>query len=451
MKFKDKLPRLRKNNNITQEQLADMLGVSRQAVSKWESGLSIPDMEKIIEMCKIFNSPIEELLDDGVTSNHTTIKTKSMKEYTNSTLFFITKTYKMFCSMKFFEKIKCIFEVCLIVGIQFLLYLIIGLILGDLIGNIINFLPWVIYDLISDISRFIYVTICFIIGTIITIHLFKVRYLNYFVIVQDKIEKTTKEEKEILDKPKETIIIRDINTGVKAASSIKKIWTIFLKFTSVLIAIPLLLSFVLLTFFTICTFIYIKYGIIFVGTLLVFLGLLLINYISLEFLYTYIFNMIKRYKRIFIIFISSLMFVGIGASLVFTNYLTFIRVENNLSYKEATYLIPLEENKVLSIADIEKENIIIDNSINEMEVTIEYLGTKPTIETVTDYYYCDDNYCFEKEYNYLHIYSREDIIFYINLVIKDFKNKNIRYYDEIENYRIKEIRISEDNLTKIAY
>jgi len=86
-----------------------------------------------------------------------------------------------------------------------------------------------------------------------------------------------------------------------------------------------------------------------------------------------------------------------------------------------------------------------------MEVTIEYLGTKPTIETYQDYYYCDDNYCFQKEYNYLHVYSREDIIFYINLVIKDFKNKNIRYYDEIENYRIKEIRISEDNLTKIAY
>ena len=80
MKFCDKLPKLRKENNITQEQLADMLGVSRQAVSKWESGLSIPDMEKIIEMCKIFNCPIEELLDDGVISN-TKITKKSLKFY----------------------------------------------------------------------------------------------------------------------------------------------------------------------------------------------------------------------------------------------------------------------------------------------------------------------------------------------------------------------------------
>ncbi len=39
MKFCDKLAKQRKNNNLSQEQLADQLGVSRQAVSKWESGL----------------------------------------------------------------------------------------------------------------------------------------------------------------------------------------------------------------------------------------------------------------------------------------------------------------------------------------------------------------------------------------------------------------------------
>ena len=66
MKFCDKLPKLRKNNNLSQELLADKLGVSRQAVSKWESGSSYPDMEKMIEMCKILNCTLEDLLDDGV-------------------------------------------------------------------------------------------------------------------------------------------------------------------------------------------------------------------------------------------------------------------------------------------------------------------------------------------------------------------------------------------------
>lgn len=66
MKFCDKLPKLRKQNNITQEQLADKMGVSRQAVSKWEQGISIPDMDKMIQLCNILNCTLEDLLDDGV-------------------------------------------------------------------------------------------------------------------------------------------------------------------------------------------------------------------------------------------------------------------------------------------------------------------------------------------------------------------------------------------------
>ena len=49
MRFSEKLPKLRKNNNLSQEQLAEQLGVSRQAVSKWEAGNSYPDMEKMLQ------------------------------------------------------------------------------------------------------------------------------------------------------------------------------------------------------------------------------------------------------------------------------------------------------------------------------------------------------------------------------------------------------------------
>ena len=48
MRFSEKLPKLRKNNNLSQEQLAEQLGVSRQAVSKWESEQSTPDIEKLL-------------------------------------------------------------------------------------------------------------------------------------------------------------------------------------------------------------------------------------------------------------------------------------------------------------------------------------------------------------------------------------------------------------------
>ena len=65
MKFCDKLQKIRKENNITQEQLADRLNVSRQAVSKWESGLAYPDTEKLIQISKIFNTSLDELINDN--------------------------------------------------------------------------------------------------------------------------------------------------------------------------------------------------------------------------------------------------------------------------------------------------------------------------------------------------------------------------------------------------
>ena len=48
MKFNDKLTALRKQKGMSQEQLAELLGVSRQAVSRWELGTTMPDAEKLI-------------------------------------------------------------------------------------------------------------------------------------------------------------------------------------------------------------------------------------------------------------------------------------------------------------------------------------------------------------------------------------------------------------------
>ena len=64
MKFCDKLSKLRKNNNMSQEQLADKLGVSRQAVSKWERAEASPDTDNLICLAKIYGISLDELLAD---------------------------------------------------------------------------------------------------------------------------------------------------------------------------------------------------------------------------------------------------------------------------------------------------------------------------------------------------------------------------------------------------
>lgn len=62
MEFSEKIQKLRKQNNLTQDQLANKLFVSRTAVSKWESGKGYPSIDSLKDIAKIFNKTIDELL-----------------------------------------------------------------------------------------------------------------------------------------------------------------------------------------------------------------------------------------------------------------------------------------------------------------------------------------------------------------------------------------------------
>ena len=62
MKFGDNLKLIRKNKNMSQEELAEKVNVTRQSVSKWENGEAYPEMNNILELCKIFNCKINDLV-----------------------------------------------------------------------------------------------------------------------------------------------------------------------------------------------------------------------------------------------------------------------------------------------------------------------------------------------------------------------------------------------------
>lgn len=64
MTLGEKLSILRKENNYTQEQLADILSVSRQSVSKWESNIAYPETDKLIRLSTLFNVAIDDLIKD---------------------------------------------------------------------------------------------------------------------------------------------------------------------------------------------------------------------------------------------------------------------------------------------------------------------------------------------------------------------------------------------------
>ena len=66
MEIGNKILELRKKNNLSQEALAEKIGVSRQTISKWELGETSPDIKQAKELSKVFNVSLDELTDNDI-------------------------------------------------------------------------------------------------------------------------------------------------------------------------------------------------------------------------------------------------------------------------------------------------------------------------------------------------------------------------------------------------
>ena len=82
MNFSEKLKEIRKKEGISQEQLAERIGVTRQAITKWETGKGLPDVENMVIIAEIFKTTIDELLMDSVTK-----ETPKTFVYTSETIY----------------------------------------------------------------------------------------------------------------------------------------------------------------------------------------------------------------------------------------------------------------------------------------------------------------------------------------------------------------------------
>lgn len=89
MNISDRIKYLRKKKGFSQEELADKVGVSRQAVSKWESEQSTPDLEKIITMSELFGVTTDYILK-GIEPVSTTNKKNIYSLYVGFAITFAT-------------------------------------------------------------------------------------------------------------------------------------------------------------------------------------------------------------------------------------------------------------------------------------------------------------------------------------------------------------------------
>ena len=375
MKFCDKLQKIRKENNITQEQLADKLDVSRQAVSKWESGLAYPDTEKLIQISKIFNVSLDELVNDNKDSS----SIKKNKKFNFMETFdviskFISKSFNMFWSMKFWEKSKCFFEMAILVLVIYLIAYVSNMIIIEIIRRIFMFLSSNIVSVICQLVDTLLYIAWIILGLVIVIRIFKTRYLDYYVVIDDdSVKERVKEEpiKELKEKKEYKVVIRDPEHS--SYNFMKKIWKILLfifKCFCIFIAFPIIIAFIFMVGLFVISLSYLFSGIFFNGITLAILGGILFAYIIIEFMYNVIFDRSNAYGRIFMLFIISISLVGVGIGLSFASLSSFTINENDLK-KIDSHIINWDDKLVIQeIKDIPKDNIIIDNNLDYIKLDV---------------------------------------------------------------------------------
>lgn len=379
MRFCDKLTKLRKENNLSQEQFADKMNVSRQAVSKWESGSSYPDMDKIISMCKVLNCNLEDILDDGVIGNNSK-ETKINLNIFKEILDFITKSYNMFWSMKFKEKIKCLFELFVI----FLTLLIFGIIIYSIFNSyVFNNLRFTRgFNLIFKYAIDpIFTIMLLVFGIIIFIHLFKIRYLDYFITIEDNdvLEKTLENEikdekiinnkRYVIEKEKPKIIIRDPkHSTFSFINKLGKILLIIIKLFVLTFIIPFVFFTLFLITISTISFAHIKYGLLFLFIGLAIIGLIIICFIIINFAYNFIFNRNIRFKLMFNLFIISLIMIGVSSGISFICLTKY-------DYNSSSNKVEIKEEKIkmndnIIIFSEYNVNYIIDDGMNDIDVKL---------------------------------------------------------------------------------
>jgi len=456
MKFCDKLQKIRKENNVTQEQLADKLNVSRQAVSKWESGTAYPDTEKLIQISKIFNTSLDELINDSKDNNKVVNNKKfNFMETFNIIFDFINKSVNMFWSMTFGEKLKFLFEMAILVLAIIAAAIISKDVIVDIIRRIFSFMPSNILRFItSTIDTLIY-TLWIILGCIIFVRVFKTRYLDYYIVISDDSvkEKVIEEPiKELKERKEYKIVIRDPEHS--SFNLLKKIGNVFifcLKILGIFLALPAVMTFIFLMILFVISLGYLFYGLFFNGITLALLGMIAFTLLVIWFIYNLLFNQKNAYQRMFMVFIISISLIGIGFGLSFASLRNFEIVndsENGALGEGQIVTISMQDNLIVpGLVNVSEDKIVTSDEYEDIKIEARTINNFK-IDTYVYHHYDEDNY----NYKIVDMYTNYDSIKSFNKVLDDFKNKKINTYilhDDGDNYVIDKVYISSDNLTQI--
>ncbi len=377
MSFSEKLQKLRKANKLSQEQLAAMLDVTRQSVSKWESAQTYPEMDKLLAMCKIFKCSLDDLTNEEITDVGIEEKKKmNINTVIDSALDFINRAYTMFRSMEVGQIIQCIF-VMFCVAMALLLCRLPFTMLEDSFYDIfVNVSNETFVHLLSGIFNLIVDVGYFVLFILLFGYIFKIAYLDN---AKKYLPLTSEESKEqnTSDTAK-----APLNTTYKETSQPKNyaiftalgaIAMAFIKFIVACFSFPFIAAlFFLCAGLLILLFLLFK-GVFYFSVILgAIFGIIFVIFV-LEIVFSFLFNRQMKLKRLLLTFLISIAGMGLSFGLLMvdvanTSYIDTVPTSIKSSTVEKE--VPMREDLYFYNDDIK---YVVDNQLgNNVKVQTTY-------------------------------------------------------------------------------
>lgn len=422
MSFNEKLQKLRKANKLSQEQLADMLDVTRQSVSKWESGYTYPEMDKLLAMCKIFKCTLDDLTNDDITDVNIEDKKKnSLNNFIDSFFDLIKRSYEMFKQMSSKELFKCLLTMFIVGLILLLLNLPFEGIKSAIYGLFGSMSDTPIISFITGIISLLLDVCYWLLYLLIFIYIFKISYLDNYNQKEKPVNNNEVKEKE---EPKE---IKVVSTN-PVFSGIATIVMVIVKIFICFFAIPFIISLFFLSACLLITIVLLFKGVVYIGILLGLIFAILLNILIIEIIINFLFNHKNNVRRLLITFIISI--VGLGLS---TGILMF-------EIANTTYIDKAPKSE---LSNVTKEIVMNDELYFAFHYPTEYVvdnSLENNIKISIDYYKDYTNAVIEINDNNTTITTEgvEQMVFkkLINIIIQDLADKKIHNYSELNSLKI---------------
>lgn len=450
MKFGENLQKLRKEQGISQEQLAEKLGVTRQSVSKWESGSSYPEMDKIVALCNLFHCDLDVLINKDVTEERQRKDASSViKSAFQSICDYVKKTIFVFEHKTMKELIKMLAQILIIICV-ILCFSIPFVILKEIVISLFYTGDNVFSLFFSKFFEFIFNAGYAILAIAAFLYIFKIKFLDSEEIVEvveesdESKEVENSDDKEVAEnKPKKVKVIKNNSSGFSLLDLFTKAITICIKCILFFLLIPVVIG----TIFGIVALVVLLavmfQGVFLFGPILLLIGIIVFAIVLIEIILDFIFNLKFSKRRIIITILSSIVVSSIGIGLSIWYFLNLTVVDDvPKGFKPTTEekVYPMSDDFSIHYYDYYNTEFIEDESLqDQVRVQIEYYPSinHVQLEEVNDSVFLD--------FYEVNSISLKKIT---NCVIDDLKNGEVHNYNELGRVKMI-VTSSKENLEKM--